>query len=77
MATEVRAKQQAKLEAEAMANKKVGDDFLAANKTKDGVVTLQSGLQYKILQEGTGPKPSATDRVTCNYRGTLVNGAEF
>jgi FKBP-type peptidyl-prolyl cis-trans isomerase FklB len=59
------------------ANKKEGDAFLAANKTKEGVVTLPSGLQYKILQEGTGPKPTASDTVVCNYRGTLLNGTEF
>jgi FKBP-type peptidyl-prolyl cis-trans isomerase FklB len=59
------------------ANKKEGDEFLAANKTKDGVVTLPSGLQYKIITEGTGPKPTATDSVTCNYRGTLISGIEF
>jgi FKBP-type peptidyl-prolyl cis-trans isomerase FklB len=41
------------------------------------VVTLPSGLQYKILKEGSGPKPSATDSVSCNYRGTLINGTEF
>jgi len=41
------------------------------------VVTLPSGLQYKVLKEGTGPKPSATDSVACNYRGTLINGTEF
>ena len=58
-------------------NKKEGDAFLAANKTKPGVVTLPSGLQYKILKEGTGPKPAATDSVVCNYRGTLINGTEF
>jgi FKBP-type peptidyl-prolyl cis-trans isomerase len=58
-------------------NKKEGDEFLAANKTKDGVVTLPSGLQYKIITEGTGPKPTATDSVTCNYRGTLISGIEF
>ncbi|PYY03418.1 MAG: hypothetical protein DMG64_08020 [Acidobacteria bacterium] len=51
--------------------------FLAANKSKEGVVTLPSGLQYKVLKEGTGPKPSATDSVACNYRGTLINGTEF
>src|ERR1022692_2211738 len=50
---------------------------LAVNKGKEGVVTLPSGLQYKILKEGTGPKPAATDTVVCNYRGTLVNGTEF
>src|SRR5262249_6151239 len=59
------------------ANKKEGDAFLAANKTKEGVKTLPSGLQYKIVKEGTGPKPTASDTVTCNYRGTLINGTEF
>jgi FKBP-type peptidyl-prolyl cis-trans isomerase FklB len=58
-------------------NKKEGADFLAANKTKDGVVTLPSGLQYKIITAGTGPKPTAADTVICNYRGTLLNGTEF
>jgi FKBP-type peptidyl-prolyl cis-trans isomerase FklB len=57
--------------------KKEGDDFLAANKVKEGVVTLPSGLQYKIVTAGTGPKPTASDTVACNYRGTLVNGTEF
>ena len=60
-----------------MSNKKEGEDFLAANKSKEGVVTLPSGLQYKVLKEGTGPKPSPTDSVVCNYRGTLINGTEF
>src|SRR5271166_6026076 len=59
------------------AGKKEGEDFLAANKGKEGVVTLPSGLQYKILTAGTGPKPTASDTVLCNYRGTLVNGTEF
>ena len=59
------------------ANKKEGEAFLAANKGKEGVVTLPSGLQYKILKEGTGPKPTASDTVVCNYRGTLINGTEF
>ena len=59
------------------ANKQEGEAFLAANKTKEGVVTLPSGLQYKILQAGTGPKPTATDSVVCNYRGTLIDGKEF
>lgn len=58
-------------------NKKEGEAFLAENKTKDGVVTLPSGLQYKILSAGTGPKPTATDSVVCNYKGTLLNGTEF
>jgi FKBP-type peptidyl-prolyl cis-trans isomerase len=59
------------------ANKTAGDAFLAENKTKDGVVTLPSGLQYKILTEGTGPKPTATDTVICNYKGTLLDNTEF
>ena len=59
------------------ANKQAGQQFLAANKGKEGVVTLPDGLQYKILKEGTGPKPAATDSVTVNYRGTLINGTEF
>ena len=58
-------------------NKKEGADFLAANKTKEGVVALPSGLQYKIITAGTGPKPTAADTVICNYRGTLLNGTEF
>jgi FKBP-type peptidyl-prolyl cis-trans isomerase FklB len=77
MQNEMRKQQQEKMEVIAEANKKTGADFLAANKTKAGVVTLPSGLQYKILQAGTGPKPLATDTVTVNYRGTLTNGAEF
>jgi FKBP-type peptidyl-prolyl cis-trans isomerase len=59
------------------ANKAAGDAFLAENKTKDGVITLPSGLQYKILTEGTGPKPTATDTVVCNYKGTLLDNTEF
>jgi FKBP-type peptidyl-prolyl cis-trans isomerase FklB len=59
------------------ANLKESQAFLAANKAKEGVVTLPSGLQYKILTQGNGPKPAATDTVTVNYRGTLVNGQEF
>ncbi|HEY2170509.1 MAG TPA: FKBP-type peptidyl-prolyl cis-trans isomerase N-terminal domain-containing protein [Candidatus Angelobacter sp.] len=75
--SEMQAKQQAKASQEGEANKKEGDAFLAANKTKEGVVTLPSGLQYKILTPGTGPKPAASDSVVCNYKGTLINGTEF
>jgi len=81
---DVRAQQQAKAqEMQAKAheagagNRKEGEEFLATNKTKEGIVTLPSGLQYKILKEGTGPKPTASDTVSCNYRGTLINGKEF
>ena len=58
-------------------NKTESEAFLTANKAKDGVVTLPSGLQYKILTAGAGPKPTASDSVVCNYRGTLANGTEF
>ena len=82
--TEVRAKQQAMAqEAQAKAHevsapaRKEGETFLAANKSKEGVVTLPSGMQYKILTAGTGPTPTASDTVTCNYKGTLINGKEF
>jgi FKBP-type peptidyl-prolyl cis-trans isomerase FklB len=74
---EVRAKMEEKQKLAAETNKKEGDEFLAANKAKPGVVTLPSGLQYKILTPGTGPKPTAEDSVVCNYRGTLINGKEF
>ncbi len=56
---------------------KDGLEFLAANKNKEGVVSLPSGLQYKILKVGTGEKPDADDSVICNYRGTFIDGAEF
>jgi len=74
---EVRKQQQEKAQEVAAANKKDGEAFLAANKSKEGVVTLPSGLQYKILKAGDGPKPTASDSVVCNYRGTLINGTEF
>jgi FKBP-type peptidyl-prolyl cis-trans isomerase FklB len=74
---QVRMQQQQKMEQAAVGNKKEGDAFLAANKAKDGVVTLPSGMQYKVLTPGTGPKPTANDTVICNYRGTLINGTEF
>ena|SRR5258705_5706097 len=58
-------------------NKKEGEAFLATNKSKEGVVALPSGLQYKIIKAGTGPKPTAADTVVCNYKGTLIDGKEF
>ncbi len=58
-------------------NKKEGDEFLAANAKKSGVVTLPSGLQYKVIKQGTGRKPTPSDTVECNYKGTLINGKEF
>jgi FKBP-type peptidyl-prolyl cis-trans isomerase len=69
--------QDAKLKIVGEANKKESEAFLAANKSKEGVVTLPSGLQYKIDKQGNGPKPLATDTVEVNYRGTLINGKEF
>lgn len=57
--------------------KKAGEAFLAANKTKDSVVTLPSGLQYKILKPGDGPKPVASNRVKTHYHGTLIDGSIF
>jgi len=58
-------------------NKSEGESFLAANKAKQGVTVLPSGLQYKILTAGTGQKPTAKDTVVCNYRGTFLDGTEF
>jgi FKBP-type peptidyl-prolyl cis-trans isomerase len=54
-----------------------GKAFLAENKTKEGVITTESGLQYQVIKEGDGPKPKDTDRVTVHYRGTLLDGTEF
>ncbi|MBD8389448.1 FKBP-type peptidyl-prolyl cis-trans isomerase [Dysgonomonas sp. BGC7] len=58
-------------------NLKAGEEFLAVNKNRPGVVALPSGLQYEILKEGNGPKPSATDQVKCHYHGTLIDGTVF
>jgi len=58
-------------------NRSEGEAFLAENKTKEGVVTLDSGLQYKVLAAGDGAKPTVDDKVVCNYRGTSVDGREF
>ncbi len=74
---EVRKQQQEKTQEAAAKNKTEGEAYLVANKSKKDVVTLPSGLQYKILTAGTGPKPTASDSVVCNYRGTLINGTEF
>ncbi len=58
-------------------NKAAGDAFMAANGAKPGVVTLPSGLQYKILTAGTGKTPKVTDTVVCHSRGALIDGKEF
>jgi len=77
LTNDVRKHQQEVFEQAKIKNKNEGDAFLAANKEKPGVVVLPSGLQYKVLQEGTGPKPTASDNVVCQYRGTLLDGTEF
>lgn len=74
---EMVGKMQAKQKADAEKNKKDGEAFLAANKQKEGVVTLPSGLQYKIITNGTGPKPTKEQTVKVHYRGTLIDGKEF
>jgi FKBP-type peptidyl-prolyl cis-trans isomerase FklB len=74
---DLRGKQEEKMKRAAETNKEEGEGFLAANKTKEGVVTLPSGLQYKVLTPGSGRKPALSDTVVCNYRGTLINGTEF
>jgi FKBP-type peptidyl-prolyl cis-trans isomerase len=70
-------KQQAVQLAEANKNKQVGEQFLAENAKKEGVTTLESGLQYKVITESSGAKPASTDTVEVHYRGTLVDGTEF
>jgi FKBP-type peptidyl-prolyl cis-trans isomerase FklB len=72
--------QQKQMEAQgkkAAENKAAGEAFLADNKTKKGVTTLDSGLQYKVITPGTGDSPDINDKVKCHYRGSLINGREF
>ena len=68
------AELEAKMNAE---NIEKGKAFLAENAKKEGIVTLPSGLQYEVITEGNGKKPSATDRVKCHYEGTLIDGTLF
>jgi FKBP-type peptidyl-prolyl cis-trans isomerase FklB len=75
--TQMMATHAEKMKAAGEKNKKDGEAFLAENKKKDGVVTQPSGLQYKVLTMGNGKKPTANDKVSLNYRGTLVDGTEF
>src|SRR3984957_11641807 len=75
--SDLKKKADAEVAAAGDANKKAGETFLAANKSKEGVTTLPDGLQYKILTPGNGAKPTATDTVVANYKGTLINGTEF
>ncbi|TCO07236.1 FKBP-type peptidyl-prolyl cis-trans isomerase [Natronoflexus pectinivorans] len=58
-------------------NKQAGEDFLAENAKREGVITLKSGLQYEVVQDGNGKTPSATDQVKCHYHGTLIDGTVF
>jgi FKBP-type peptidyl-prolyl cis-trans isomerase FklB len=74
---ELQAKQQERMKTQGEQNKRDGDAFLAKNKKKKGVTVLPSGLQYKVITEGKGATPKATDTVTVNYQGTLIDGAEF
>ena len=74
---EIEAEKQAEVEAMGAAMREEGEVFLKMNAEKEGVVTLPSGLQYKVLQEGSGKKPSATSQDKCHYEGTLLNGAKF
>lgn len=75
--SELRQKAAARSRIAAVDNKKKGDDFLAQNKNKEGVVTLASGVQYKVLKAGDGKLPTEADMVECHYRGTLLDGTEF
>lgn len=63
--------------ADAQANQKAGEAFMKKNADNPKIVTLPSGLQYEIIQEGTGPTPKKTDKVTVDYEGKLVNGTVF
>ena len=73
----MRNAEQVSREAEAAKNLAAANAFLEANRAKEGVTTLPSGLQYKVLTEGSGPKPATTDTVTVHYRGKLIDGTEF
>ncbi|MBO5709636.1 MAG: FKBP-type peptidyl-prolyl cis-trans isomerase [Bacteroidales bacterium] len=74
---EIEAEQKAEAEAMSAAMREEGETFLRLNAEKEGVVVLPSGLQYKVLEEGTGKKPSATSQVKCHYEGSFLNGMIF
>ena len=74
---EQEAKQRAAAEEKGKAAKVAGENFLAENGKKEGVITLPSGLQYQVLRDGNGKKPKATDQVECHYEGTLIDGTIF
>lgn len=71
------AKQQAQAEAAGADNLKIAEDFLAENKNKEGIKVTESGLQYEVVQEGTGKSPAKTDTVEVHYEGTLIDGTVF
>lgn len=73
----IRAKQREAIMEETNKNKAAGDAFLQANKKKKDIVTLDSGLQYKIIKKGTGKSPKPEDKIKCNYKGTTIDGVEF
>lgn len=75
--TELQAKEQAAQAEAGKAAREAGEKFLAENAKKDGVVVTASGLQYMVLQEGTGKQPKASDTVRCHYEGTLIDGTVF
>ena len=74
---EQRARKEAAAAEAGRAAKAVGEDFLAENAKKDNIVVLPSGLQYEVIREGNGKKPSATSKVKCHYEGTLIDGTKF
>ena len=74
---DMKAKQQAHVKEVSEKNLREGQEFLAENGKKEGVVSLPSGLQYKVITQGDGPMPKDTDTVTVHYRGTLIDGTEF
>lgn len=75
--TVVQGRQQARLQEEGAKNKAAGEAFLAENKNKEGIQTTASGLQYQVVEMGSGAKPAATDKVTVHYTGTLIDGKKF
>ena len=77
MANRLQAEQMEKMKKQGAENIKAGEAFLAENAGKEGVTTLPSGLQYKVITAGEGKSPQKSDKVTVNYRGTLIDGTEF
>jgi FKBP-type peptidyl-prolyl cis-trans isomerase FklB len=73
----VQAEKSAAARENSAAVRKAGETFLASNKSKQGVVALPSGLQYQVMKEGSGPRPSINDTVRCHYTGTLIDGTKF